>query len=408
MTAEVHAEPRWAGALAWSLWALALVLAGAGMWLLHLTEGAPRTEAASLSWGTVLEGLAFVLGGVVGAVIASRRPRLPIGWLLLMITLGFPLVDAADGYARYATWTGTELPAWRWAAWVTNWAWALTPVGLPILLLLFPTGTPLSRRWALLVRLAWLELGLLVVVLALTPGPLDMFPEISNPAGWSVLPSISGDGLGPVFGPLFIGLEVLTLIGLLGLAVRYRRSVGEERLQMKWVAWGAAVLVPTVLAGPFLPAGVTVPAQAVGGAVLMAALAIALLRYRLYEIDRVVSRTVTYAVVTGVLVAVYAGSVLALRPLGDPFTGGSDVAVAGSTLVTAALFGPLRRRVQAVVDRRFNRRQYDAARAVESFGQRLRDEVDLQALGDDLRATVAATIQPTTVSVWLAAPEERR
>lgn len=393
---------RWAPALAWTLWALSMGLTVAGLWLLDLTRAAPRPDPTVLDWATVADRMVFTLAPAVGAVIAARRPRVPIGWLLLVTGLGFPLVDAAEAYARHAIWTDTALPGWQHVAWLTNWAWALTPATLPVLLLLFPTGHPLSPRWRRAVRFAWGELALLVLVLALTPGPLDMFPTVTNPLGLPFLPALDGgQGLAPHVFALFLGLEAVTVVGLVGLVLRYRRAVGEERLQIKWVAWGAAMLVTAIVIGPHVPDEVSTLTEAVGGLALAGALAAALLRYRLYEIDRLVSRTVTYALVTGILLAVYTASVLAMRPVLAPLTGGSDLAVAGSTLVVAAAFGPLRRRVQAVVDRRFNRRQYDAARAVEAFGQRLRDEVGLDQLESELRRAVGTTVQPTTAALWV-------
>lgn len=405
MTTTPTAPPRhrWTTILAWSLWGLSLLVTAAGMWMLWLTRAAPRPDPQVFDWVLVLDRVAFPLALVVGAVIASRRPRLPIGWLLLVIGLGFPVFDAAEPYARYAMWAGTDLPAWRQVAWTTNWVWALTPGVLPLLLLLFPTGRPLSWRWAVVVRVAWVELACLVAVLAVLPGPLESFPTVTNPLGWSLLDR-SSDLTAAVLGILFIGMETLTLLGLVALAVRYRRATGDERLQLKWIAWGAGVLVVSILVLPYVSDLVVVLGEILGGIALLAAIAAAMLKYRLYEIDRIVSRTLTYAVVTALLAAVYAVGIVALRPVLTPVTGDSDLAVAGSTLVVAALFGPVRRQVQAVVDHRFNRRQYDASRAVATFGQRLRDEVHLDALVDDLRVTVGATIEPTSVSVWL--PDE--
>lgn len=407
MTEATTRDSRWAPALAWGVWGLALALTGVGLWLLAITQDAPRPDPVVFGWGTIVERVLATGTGAIGAVVAARRPRLPIGWLLLVITLGFPLWDVAEAYARHAMWTDSASWGWRYAAWSTNWTWALAPGLLPALLLVFPTGRPLSPRWGVVLRVAWVELVLLVLVTALAPGPLDAFPRVSNPLSVPGLPDLATDGLGPVLGIAFLGLEALTLVALVGLLLRYRRSTGDERLQMKWVAWGATVLVSAILAGPYLTEDLRTITEAMGDLALTGALAAALLRYRLYDIDRLVSRTVTYALVTGILLAVYTASVLAMRPVVEPLTGGSDLAVAGSTLVVAAAFGPLRRRVQALVDHRFNRRQYDAGRAVEAFGQRLRDEVDLDDVTTDLQATVTATLQPANTSVVLLRSEWR-
>lgn len=336
----------------------------------------------------------MALGGVLGALLAIHRPRNPIGWLLILLSIGFLSFDVVVAVAAAAPSAGLGV---RLVAWTGNWVWVFGHVAAMLLLFLIPNGRFLSRRWAVLARIGvslFLATGVLA---ALIPGPLEATPQLTNPVG--IAPVVH---LEPLFGVTMGGALLVELLGVVSLVMRFVHTRGVERQQLKWIAYGAVVLM-VVQVGEGAGAVPRLLAP-IGGLAFTAALLIAVTRHRLYDIDRLISRTLTYAVVTGVLVAVYAGAVLALRPVVDPLTGGSDLAVVGSTLVVAALFGPVRRRVQAVVDHRFNRRQYDASLAVETFGQRLRDEVHLEALVDDLRTTVGATIEPASVSLWL--PDE--
>ena len=337
----------------------------------------------------------MALGGVLGVLLAAHRPRHPIGWLLALLSIGFlsfDVVVAVVAAAAPSAGLGVRLVAWS-----GNWVWVFGHLAAMLLLFLLPDGRALSRRWAVLARVG-VALFLVTGALgALFPGPLEATPGLVNPLGWAPVRHLE-----PLFRLTMGGAMVIELLSVVGLVVRFGRARGVERQQLKWIAYGAVVLVVTQIGEAM---GVVPRLLApIGGVALTAALLIAVTHHRLYDIDRLISRTLTYAVVTGVLVVVYAGSVLALHPVAEPLTGGSDLAVAGSTLVVAALFRPVGRRVQTVVDHRFNRRQYDASRAVETFGQRLRDEVHLDALIDELRDTVGVTIQPASVSLWL--PDE--
>ncbi|HEV2252021.1 MAG TPA: hypothetical protein VGS06_02385 [Streptosporangiaceae bacterium] len=345
---------------------------------------------------------------VVGAVLASRRRSNPIGWLLL----GIGLVAAARGLAgEYAldTLAGPGRPETGvWAAWFTDWSLTLVfPTGLLLfVLLLFPDGRPLTARWSML---GWLAAGLGLVYLLVTwldPDAISVtgLPSVPNPTGVRGLGHISRQGsLGQ--GIWIAGFGCL-LLAAASVVVRYRRSAGEERLQLKWFAYAVAVnLVLLAVSTPLSASDggawqvAFSLAVVVGvGLALPVAIGVAVLKYRLYAIHRIISRSVSYAVVTGLVVGVYLGCVALLTDV-LPFRGTVGVAVA--VLVAAALFNPLRRRVQALVDRRFDRARYDAERVIAQFSVRLREQVDLDVLGADLLGVVHHVLAPEHLALWL-------
>jgi len=343
--------------------------------------------------------LALLAFAVIGALLLAHRPRHPIGWLFAAMAVWWALGSFALAYADRALADG--LPGARLAAWVSGSAVSLYLVTFA--LLLFPDGRPLSPRWRLVVRAGAAWLVLLVVGYALVPGPSDAVPEVANPLGL-----VAAE-------PVLRHLDAFEAVGggLLGLAapvsivVRWRRARGVERQQLKWLALavgavGALVVAAAVLAplGVADDEGFTRLASVVFGVALTGvpvSICIAILRHRLFDIDLVIRRTLVYAVLTAALGATYLATVLVLGLA----LGGSDVAVAGATLAVAALFRPARARVQAVVDRRFYRARYDAARKVEAFTLRLRDEVELDAVAADLRAAVRETLQPAHLSLWV-------
>ena len=268
---------------------------------------------------------------------------------------------------------------------------------------LFPTGRPLSRRWNAGLWLAGLAFVGIVLTDALAPGRLDQ-STVDNPVG------MDPSGYEPLT-VVAAGLYLISaLVAFASLIARWRRADHRQRQQLKWFAYFAALIPLFVIASGVFdvlpvpePLATTAPFVLASGAFLglPVATAIAILRYRLYDIDLVIKRTLVYGALTATLVAAYLGLVLAFRVVLSPMTGQSDLAVAGSTLAVAALFRPLRARIQWAVDRRFYRRRYDAARTLETFSVRLRDELDLQALGADLRTVVHDTMQPAQVSLWL-------
>jgi hypothetical protein len=353
--------------------------------------------------------LAFTAFMVVGAVIVAHRPSNAIGWLFSAIGLLTATGTLALDYAEYAYVTRPgSLPGALLAAWY-QWWWlpqfALILVFTP---LLFPTGRLLSARWRPVAVAAAAATTLIAVGGALEP-TLKLQNEdytVRNPIGLTVVPDEEAGLLGAV---LFGVLVCCAVAALVSVVLRFRRSRGVERQQLKWFTY-AAVLAILLQAVP-APLGEGAVYDVLFGltiAFIPIAAGIAVLRYRLYDIDRLINRTLVYGLLTAILGLGYAAAVLVLGELfggigGEP----PSWAVAGVTLAVAALFQPARRRIQAVVDRRFNRRKYHAARTVEAFSARLRDEVDLDALSAELLAVVDQTMQPTRASLWLR-PSDRR
>jgi hypothetical protein len=323
---------------------------------------------------------------VMGFVLASRRPANRIGWLALAAGLGLGLSRFSTSYGLRALVAAPgSVPAGRAVAWLANWTWVIPLAVIAFVFLLFPTGRLRSRRW----RVAgWFVGG----ALALT--------AVGALVGATRVWSHPFTAQAPAFvSAILILLPAALAVSVAAVVVRFARSSGEERLQLKWFAAAALLVVATLTA--------SVVTNSVAAAVLdnlaflcvNAAVAIAVLRYRLYDIDRVISRTVAYAIVTGLLVGIYAGLVLlATQVLGLR----TPVAVAAATLAAAALFSPVRRRVQRVVDRRFNRARYDADKTVAAFAARLKDAVDLDAVRADLTGVVHQALEPAHVSVWIS------
>ena len=347
--------------------------------------------------------LVFLPYAIVGAILAMRLPRHPVGWILLGVGVGVAEIadSAALEWARFGVSRGAshryDVVA---SAWLSQWLWSSPVIVLgTFLLLLFPDGHLLSRRWR---PVAWLAAAVAVasgMARAFEPGGVANFAQITNPFGLGrpggLLDDLVGSG---VLDELTLALVIASILAF---AVRFRRARGVQRLQLKWF------LAATTLFGVGSAAIASTNGGTVGwviwsaGAMAMpVAVGIAILRYRLYDIDRVVSRTLTYGALMVILGAAYAGLVLAGQRVFSSFAGGSNLAVAVSTLVVAALFLPLRSRVQRIVDRRFNRHRYDARRTLETFGSRLREQVDLDELAAELRTVVAETMQPAHVSFW--------
>jgi hypothetical protein len=388
--------------LAFGLWAVGTVLVVAALVLLRLGGTTPGgTDRTDQAYQAVL--IAFYLALSVGAWVAARRPGNPTGWLLCGPPLGGlgSQVVALYTSASLAAERGA-LPAVSWAAWVGDWIWCPIVISGPWLLLLFPNGQLPSRRWRPFAWLLAVLSALLLVTAALRPGPTEMAPRIVNPLGVEFV----GD-LADVVAAIMLGALLVSAAALL---LRFRRSRGEERQQIKLVVYAGAVLAVLAVIGQvvfwyLLRSGdVGVLIFWLG---MPVAVAVAILKYRLYDIDRIINRTLVYGLLTALLAGVYASVVLVLGWLfGGLGAEPPSWAVAGATLAVAALFQPARRRIQQVVDRRFNRRRYDAARTVEAFSARLRDEVDLDTLSAELLAVVDQTVQPTKVSLWLQPTRE--
>jgi hypothetical protein len=344
----------------------------------------------------------------VGGLLASRLPRNPVGWLLCSTGFFMALTSITYGYAGRAldpaSGVGPDLAVA--AAWITSWTWVLPLLGAPTLLfLLFPDGRPTSPAWRPVVWITAAGLGCVLVGSALAEGGLENSPISATQNPVPVLPPSLAEGVVTVGFALSI---VALLLAGASLIVRWRRARGIERQQLKWLMWSACPLPIYLVTGLVrwaFDGGSGGPAAdllvVVCLTIVPLAIGIAVMRYRLYDIDVVINRTLVYAALTVCLAAAYLGSVLFLRVALDPLTGSSDLAVAASTLAVAALFRPLRARIQAGVNRRFYRARYDATRTLAGFSAHLRDELDLESLGRDLRDVVRETVQPTHVSVWL-------
>src|SRR5829696_6951821 len=355
--------------------------------------------------------LAFTAFMAVGAVIVAHRPGNALGWIFAAIGLLSAVGVLAMEYAEYAYLTNPgSLPG---AAVVAAWFswWWLPILGLIFVFtpLLFPTGRLPSPRWRPVAVVGGLAIAAVTLLGAVRPTLKLQNEEVylPNPVGLAGAPDPENGTLGAV---LLGVLAACMAASVVSVVLRFRRSEGVERQQLKWFTSAAALMLVVQLATmTVLPDGVAGDLLfGLSIALVPIAAGVAILRYRLYDIDRLINRTLVYAALTAVLGAVYAGLVLALGLLGG--VGGElpSWAVAGATLAVAALFQPARRRVQAAVDRRFNRRRYDAARTVEAFSARLRDQVDLDTLAAELLAGVEQTVEPTTVSLWLRPSAARR
>jgi hypothetical protein len=398
--------------LAWSPAALcaAMFLASVVLHVLAHSSQEPTSTGDTLS--ELLIFASFLAFPIVGALIASRHPNNPVGWICLVIGLFWTLIFLGDSIPGSGPYPVT-MYALTQAIWIP-------PVGLLgiYLILLFPDGKLPSRRWR---PLAWLS-GVVMVLASLgitfAPGPLDEHPGVRNPFGLEGAPWIATAGI--VVLPL---LPLCMLASALSLVLRYRRSRGEEREQIKWIAFAASVVgslylitmissftfsEPWGAAGTPLWLGLLQQAALVSFTAVPIAVGFAVLRYRLYDIDILINRTLVYAPLTAMLVLVYLGGVIGLQAIVRVLMGQeSTLAVVASTLAIAALFSPLRRRIQSLIDRRFYRSKYDAAKALAAFNSRLREETELDTLSGDVVGVVRETMQPAHVSLWLRSSEGR-
>jgi hypothetical protein len=357
----------------------------AALLLAAIAFAAMAIASAPPDLGSSAYALAWVVFALVGAVLAIRRPENPIGWLFLVIAVvadgsqvasnGGP-VDPAGGPSSILRLIAVE-------AWVV-------PFGLlPVLLILFPTGRPPTRRW-------WIPIVAAAVIIAI--GVLSSY----DAAGTSILSIVFGPGAVPpaddLQGIVGVGLLGLYFAAVASLVRRRRSASAVERQQLKWVAYAGAILAMAFLG---TVASFSTPLLVTGLIAVPIAVGVAVLRYRLYEIDTLISRTLVYGSLTVVLVFAYVAGVAAFQFLLSPFTSGSPIAVAVSTLAVVALFQPLRRRFQTLVDRRFYRERYDAERTLDTFTARLREQIDLASLERELVGVVNDTMQPVHASVWL-------
>ena len=398
-------SPRAAARLAWSMWALSLALTSLSLLLLRLNFSHPGTHIYAPWLDNTLTAISYA---PVGALIASRHPANPVGWLMCLYGLVISISHFGAQYAIYALLAQPDsLPAGQAMAWIVSW---LLPImnGLTVFyILLFPNGRLPSRRWG---WLGWLTVAVTLVGVissAFASGALmGVLGSIRNPLGIEGFTSIYS-------ALLFVFVPFLSVAAVLSVFMRLQRATGVERQQIKWFVYAAAANVSGVILAYILPGVLDTPVwfERVGFALNIAsipaipiAIGIAILRYRLYDIDVLINRTLVYGSLTAMLALLYSGGVAATEAIFRALTGQEQqpqLAIVISTLAIAALFNPLRRRIQSFIDRRFYRSKYDARKTLQAFSTTLRDETDLDALSGDLVGVVQHTMQPAYASLWL-------
>jgi hypothetical protein len=410
--------------LAWCLWLLCVSLISFALLFYFLaTPTTPTHTPPALTAFMRALSLAFP---TVGALVASRRPENPIGWIFCGTGLLYGVQAFASGYADYARLGHTgSLPGEELMDWISGWIGVpVLPLAGVLLVLLFPNGKLLSRKWQPVVWMAACGSAMLALGAALDPGSLLFQPTFDNPLGFGgdigklgpsasrpADPKINAGGIVEILVRVgFFFVLVSWLFAVAAMITRMDQARGAERQQLKWFVYTVVLLVVGFLAA-LLGFGQHSVAWNLGIAAfnfLPIAAGIAILRYRLYDIDVVINRTLVYGVLTAALALVYVASIVLLQGLFRALTGEtSQLAVVASTLAIAALFVPLRRRVQAFIDRRFYRRKYDIATTLQAFNVRLRNDVELESVADDLVEVVRETMQPAHVSLWLRPPERK-
>jgi hypothetical protein len=409
---------RW---LAWSLWALSLMAIVASVVFQILNASTQTGESRGPLVFAVGFVLLFMSFATVGALVASRQPRNVIGWIFCILGMLGPFAAVSEEYALYALVTRPDsLPGGEVMVWLAaSFAGPIIFAMVAFVLLLFPDGRLLSRRWWPVV---WINLVATLLLFAwnFEPGRIEAAVghlEVANPFGVA-----GADALLNTLG--IIGLFLVlaaTIAGAISLVIHFRRSRGDERQQIKWFVFAGAIFCAAFAVAPVLWSLPLSPGTEwiwptlflLGLSTIPAATGIAILRYRLYDIDVVINRTLVYGALTATLALIYFGGVVTVQAIFRALTGQEhqpQLAVVISTLVIAALFNPLRRRIQSFIDRRFYRHKYDAAKTLRAFSARLSQETDLEALNDELVSVVRETMQPAHVSLWLRPdlpPEEK-
>jgi hypothetical protein len=428
---------RTAAWLAWSLWAVCVALIALAL-LLQLLTGFffPYPEGRPGFGFALLTGVLSLAYPTVGALIASRLPTNPIGWFFCGLGLLYSAQRVFISYADYALNENFALPGGEYVAWVATWMFSAIPTLVVFLMLLFPNGRLPSRRWRIVAWVALCGAALTALGDMFMPGELPSHPYLDNPFGEV---AVIGGGFATydLFGAsIALGMTLLAvsiLAALLSLMMRLRRARGDERQQLKWFLYAAVPLtvfgslnIGNSIVVTFTTTFLFRPVYLLPSLALYKALDyvtwfallvvpvftyIAILKYRLYDIDLVVNRALVYGSLTALLAALYFGGVTATQAIFRALTGQEQqpqLAIVVSTLVIAALFNPLRRRIQAFIDRRFYRRKYDARKTLEAFSAQLREETDLNALSEDLVGVVRETMQPAHVSLWLRPDAPRK
>jgi hypothetical protein len=393
-----------------------MFVAAIPLWFLARGADLPSGWRADVSVGGLVGGALFLAFPLVGALIASRHPENAVGWLCLAVGLLFTLSGVFDYYGYYGAGTPGSVPFPVAMAGMSDWIW-VPATGLlgTYVLLLFPDGRLPSRRWRPLAWLSGAVIFLLSVGVMLAPGRLGNLAGVSKPFGIEGAEWLTAAAYAVL--PL---LPLCMLASALSLVLRYRRSGGEERQQIKWIAFAASVVVVLyaivmivsfvfpeeswTTAGSVWWLNLLTYAVLASFTIVPIAVGIAVLRYRLYDIDLLINRTLVYGLLTATLALAYLGSVAATQAIFRTITSQEQLpqlVVVASTLLIAALFNPLRRRIQSFIDRRFFRSKYDARKTLEGFSMKLRDETDLEALNVELVGVVRETMQPSHVSLWL-------
>jgi hypothetical protein len=415
--------------LAWSLCAACVALIVLALLLQLLTGFVPYPAGRPGLGFAVLAGVLSLAYPTVGALIASRLPTNPIGWIFCSLGLLFAAQRVIISYADYALNENFAMPGGEYVAWASTWTWFATPTLAIFLMLLFPQGRLPSRRWRIVAWVALCGGALTALGDMFMPGDLPSHPYVENPFG--EVEVIGGGfatydlfGASSVFGMTLLATS--TLAALVSVLVRLRRARGDERQQLRWFLYAAVPLTvcgsliivhfvistftTTFLFHPVYLLSTWAAFNAVDYVTLFALLVvpvftyIAILKYHLYDVDIVINRALVYGSLTVLLAAVYFGGVTVTQTIFRALTGQEEqpqLTIVVSTLVIAALFTPLRRRIQSFIDSRFYRRKYDARKTLEAFSSKLRDETDLDALSNDLVGVVRETMQPTHVSLWL-------
>ncbi|MBA2713216.1 MAG: hypothetical protein H0U55_06640 [Rubrobacteraceae bacterium] len=409
--------------LAWSLAGVSVAMFAAGFVfaLLTLNVADPVKQISAGGIGGLLVFLPFLAFPIVGVLISSKRPENPIGWICLTAGLFWIFTAMGDPVTAYSLARTGSVPGPAMLDALTMWSWAL-PLGLQgtFMVMLFPDGRLPSRRWRPLAWLSGTAILLVSVALTLEPGPLPHRGGVRNPLGIEGHPWIQAVEVACI-----LLLALCIVASAASLIWRYRHSDREARQQIKWLAFAASfvglayssLLITGIFLAPESLSGETpiwisliFTTLLISFAGIPTAIGFAVLKYRLYDIDIIINRALVYGSLTVSLAAVYFGGVVGTQAIFRAITGQEQqpqFAIVVSTLAIAALFGPLRRRIQDVIDRRFYRRKYDAALIMAAYGTRLRDEVDLQTLSDDLLGVVRETMQPAHASLWLRSSDRK-
>lgn len=380
---------------------LALAIAGAfGAAIIRYLAPIPMVGAFGFG-ETAMVG--YLIAGIcwasIGALLVIRRPTNRVGWLMVVVGVGYALSQAtvATTFAFAAEGTARGVQLAQFAGWTTVLLQLVTILQFAIGFI-FPTGRAQSRGWARFMRGFWAFALVFSVVSLSQPGPLQLIPGVRNPFG--IGPDLRGDQL---IAPIFVLLTMIVLVGLvISMAARYRAADRVERQQLKWFVVASGMSAAGLgIAQLELTDAIGLTIYVFVGATVPVAIGIAILRYRLYEIDRIISRSLAYAAVTGILALTFGATILVLQAVLARFTEGQSIAVVASTLAVFTLFQPVLRRVRRTVDRRFDRTRYDAENTAAAFSDRLRNEVDLATVTTDLMRTTGSALSPATLGVWL-------